>query len=149
MTATTSTLRSPIQFKSRPLYADKIVYANRLATTYLALNENVEPLNDVNVRKAIQMAIDRQGILDAIYGGEGVTVDGIYPAGSIGFTEANQGWLQYDPEGAKALLEEAGYADGFDLELSHDASASASIECTADHRREPAGGRHQCHHRAL
>ena len=109
-------------------YADQIVYANRLATTYVALNENVEPLNDVNVRKAIQMAIDRQGILDAIYGGEGVTVDGIYPAGSIGFTEDNQGWLQYDPEGAKALLEEAGYGDGFDMELSHDSTASASIQ---------------------
>ena len=108
-------------------YADSIVYANRLATTYMALNENVEPLNDVKVRKAIQMAIDRQSILDAIYAGEGVLVDGIYPAGSIGFTEDNQGWLQYDPEGAKALLEEAGYADGFDMELSADSTASASI----------------------
>ena len=64
-------------FKVNPLYADSIVYANRLATTYLALNENVEPLNDVNVRKAIQMAIDRQSILDAIYNSEGVLVDGI------------------------------------------------------------------------
>ena len=67
-------------FKVNPVYADNIVYANRLATTYIALNENVEPLNDVNVRKAIQMAIDRQSILDAIYNSEGVLVDGIYPA---------------------------------------------------------------------
>ena len=114
-------------FKINPMYSDNIVYANRLATTYLALNENVQPLDDVNVRKAIQMAIDRQSILDAIYAGEGVTVDGIYPAGSIGFTEENQGWLTYDPDGAKALLEEAGYGDGFDMELSADASASASV----------------------
>ena len=108
-------------------YADSVVYANRLATSYLTMNENVEPMNDVKVRKAIQMAIDRQSILDAIYGGEGTVIDGIYPAGSIGFTEENQGWLQYDPDGAKALLEEAGYGDGFDLEISADASASSSI----------------------
>ena len=108
-------------------YADSMVSANRLATTYLALNENVEPLNDVKVRKAIQMAIDRQTILDTLYMGAGTVVDGIYPVGSIGYTEENQGWLKYDPEGAKALLEEAGYADGFDLELSADASASSSI----------------------
>jgi peptide/nickel transport system substrate-binding protein len=107
-------------------YADQMVKVNRLGTYMFALNENVEPLNDVRVRKAIQMAIDRQSILDAIYNGHGVLVDGIYPAGSIGFTEDNQGWLQYDPEGAKALLAEAGYKDGFDLELSADSSANAN-----------------------
>ena len=73
------------------------------------------------------MAIDRQTILDTLYMGAATVVDGIYPVGSIGYTEENQGWLKYDPEGAKALLEEAGYADGFDLELSADASASSSI----------------------
>ena len=108
-------------------YADSIVAASRLGTTYLTMNENIEPMNDVNVRKAIQMAIDRQSILDYIYSGQGVTVDGIFPYGSIGYTEENQGWLQYDPEGAKALLEEAGYGDGFDLELAADSSSSSSV----------------------
>ena len=108
-------------------YEDKIVSANRLATTYLALNEAVEPLDDVRVRKAIQMAIDRQTILDTVYSGAGSIVDGIYARGLIGFTEDNQGWLQYDPEGAKELLAEAGYADGFDLEISSDNSASSSV----------------------
>ena len=108
-------------------YADDVVYANRLATSYLTMNENIEAMNDVNVRKAVQMAIDRQSILDAIYAGEGTVIDGIYPAGSIGFTEENQGWLQYDPDAAKALLEEAGYGDGFDLEISADSTASQNI----------------------
>ena len=107
-------------------YADQMVQVNRLGTYMFLLNEKVEPLNDVRVRKAIQMAVDRQSILDAIFNGHGVLVDGIYPAGSIGFTEDNQGWLKYDPEGAKALLAEAGYADGFDLELCADSSASAN-----------------------
>ncbi len=109
-------------------YADKIVSANRMSTTYLALNANVEPLNDVKVRQAVQMAIDRQSILDSIYGGEGALVDAILPKGVIGYSEENQGKINYDPEGAKALLEEAGYGDGFDMEIS--ASSSAAFATT-------------------
>ncbi len=109
-------------------YADKIVSANRLATTYFILNEAIEPLNDVNVRKAIQMAVDRQSILDSIYGGEGALVDGILPKGVIGYTEDNQGKISYDPEAAKALLEEAGYGDGFEMEIAVDSSSSQSVQ---------------------
>ena len=108
-------------------YTDRIVTGNRLATTYLALNENIEPLGDVRVRRAIQMAIDRQTILDSVYSGDGSLVDGIYPEGLIGYSADNQGWLTYDPEGAKALLAEAGYADGFAMELASDSSTSASV----------------------
>ena len=108
-------------------YEDQIVPSNRLAITYVVMNENYEPFSNVDVRKATQMAIDRQRILDEVYNGEGQLEDGIYPHGIIGFNEENQGWLQYDPEGAKALLEQAGYADGFDLELSADSSASSSV----------------------
>ena len=107
-------------------YADDIVTSNRLGTTYMALNENVEPLNDVKVRKAIQMAIDRQTILDTVYNGDGNLVDGIYPKGLIGYTEDNEGWLKYDPEQAKSLLAEAGYADGFTMEIAADNSSSDS-----------------------
>lgn len=115
-----------VQSTYETAYADQMTAVNRLGTYYITMNTQIEPMNDPKVRKAIQMAIDRQSILDAIFGGNGVLVDGIYPAGSIGFTEDNQGWLSYDPEGAKKLLEEAGYADGFDLELAADSSASAN-----------------------
>lgn len=108
-------------------YADQIVSANRLATTYLALNENVEPLNNVKVRQAVQMAIDRQAILDSVYSGNGTISDGIYPQGLIGYSTDNQGWLKHDVEGAKALLTEAGYPDGFTMELAADNSASSSV----------------------
>lgn len=108
-------------------YADKIVSVNRLGTYFMVMNTQVEPMGDVRVRQALQKAVDRQSILDAIYEGHGTLVDGIYPAGSIGFTEDNQGWLAYDPDGAKELLKEAGYEDGFDLELSANSSAVQSI----------------------
>lgn len=111
----------------RTQYADQIVEAQNLATTYLIMNENIEPLNNVDVRKAIQMAIDRESILQSVYSGDGTIPDGIYPQGLIGYTEDNQGWLQYDPEGAKALLAEAGYPDGFTMEIAADNSASDSV----------------------
>ena len=109
-------------------YADKIVSSNRLATTYLIMNEDDQYLSDVNVRKAIQMAIDRQSILDTVYSGDGNLCDGIYPKGLIGYSEDFQGWLKYDPDAAKKLLEDSGYSDGeIKMELSADSSASSSV----------------------
>ena len=118
---------SVVESTYKTQYADKIVSANRLATTYFIMNENNEYLKDVNVRKAIQMAIDRQSILDTVYSGEGNLCDGIYPKGLIGYSEDNQGWLKYDPDGAKKLLEDAGYKDGdISFEIATDSSDSAN-----------------------
>ncbi|MCR5053493.1 MAG: ABC transporter substrate-binding protein, partial [Lachnospiraceae bacterium] len=109
-------------------YADNMVSVNRLGIYYFLLNEKIEPLSNVQVRKAIQMAIDRQSMLDSIYSGDGKLEDGIYPSGCLYYCDENQGWLQYDPEGAKTLLEEAGYADGFDLEISMDSDADEAVK---------------------
>ena len=119
---------SVIDSTYKTAYADKIVSSNRLATTYLILNEDDQYLSDVNVRKAIQMAIDRQSILDTVYSGDGNLCDGIYPKGLIGYSEENQGWLKYDPDAAKKLLEDSGYTDGeIKMELAADSSASSSV----------------------
>lgn len=119
---------SVVESTYKTAYADKIVTSNRLATTYLILNEDDPYLGDVNVRKAIQMAIDRQSILDTVYSGDGNLCDGIYPKGLIGYSEENQGWLKYDPDAAKKLLEDSGYTDGeIKMELAADSSASSSV----------------------
>lgn len=107
-------------------YPDQIVQGPRVGITYFTMNFNKEPFKDVKVRKAVQMAIDRQAILDALYGGRGQIEQGIFPHGLIGFN-ADQEEIKYDPEGAKALLAEAGYADGFDMEIAADSSASDTI----------------------
>jgi len=109
-------------------YADSIVSIDRLGMNYLMLNEKSGPLSDVSVRRAIQMAVDRQSILDSVYSGDGVLEDGIFPVGCFGYSQSNQGWLKYDPSGAKKLLEEAGYANGFDMELALDSGASEVIK---------------------
>lgn len=107
-------------------YPDQIVSAPRVGITYVTMNQKIAPLEDVRVRKAIQMSIDRQAILDALYGGRGQVEQGIFPHGLIGFN-ANQAPITYDPEGAKALLAEAGYGDGFTMELAADSSASSTM----------------------
>ncbi|MBQ7557520.1 MAG: ABC transporter substrate-binding protein [Lachnospiraceae bacterium] len=109
-------------------YADSIVSVDRLGMNYFILNEKIGPLSDVSVRKAIQMAVDRQSILDSIYSGDGKLEDGIFPSGCLSYSTDNQGWLKYDPEGAKKLLSDAGYPNGFDMEVSLDSSAAETAK---------------------
>ena len=71
---------------------------------------------DVRIRQAISMAIDRETIVQALYGeiGESATHGPMTP-NIFGYVDL--GVVPYDPEQAKALLAEAGYPDGFDLNL--------------------------------
>ena len=107
-------------------YPDQIVQGPRVGIVYFTMNFNKEPFQDVRVRKAVQMSIHRQAILDALYGGRGQVEQGIFPHGLIGFNP-DQEEIKYDPEAAKALLAEAGYADGFDMEIAADSSASDTM----------------------
>lgn len=107
-------------------YPEQIVQGPRVGIVYFTMNFNKEPFQDVRVRKAVQMSIDRQAILDALYGGRGQVEQGIFPHGLIGFNP-DQEEIKYDPEAAKALLAEAGYADGFDMEIAADSSASDTM----------------------
>lgn len=107
-------------------YPDQIVQGPRVGIVYFTMNFNKEPFQDVRVRKAVQMSIDRQAILDALYGGRGQVEQGIFPHGLIGFNP-DQEEIKYDPEAAKALLAEAGYVDGFDMEIAADSSASDTM----------------------
>lgn len=107
-------------------YPDQIVQGPRVGIVYFTMNFNKEPFQDVRVRKAVQMSIDRQAILDALYGGRGQVEQGIFPHGLIGFNP-DQEEIKYDPEAAKALLAETGYADGFDMEIAADSSASDTM----------------------
>ena len=96
------------------IYQDELYSVQRIGITYIALNESIAPLDDVRVRKALQLALDRSMLLDAVYSGRGLIENGIFPHGLYGFNPRLPD-IPFDPEQAKELLREAGYPDGFDL----------------------------------
>ena len=83
---------------------------------YLAMNTERAPFDDVRVRQAINMAIDRDAIIEAVYLGAGVKAKNPIPPTIWSYNDAVVDY-EYDPEGARALLAEAGYPDGFKTNL--------------------------------
>jgi peptide/nickel transport system substrate-binding protein len=81
-----------------------------------------KPLGDVRVRQAINYAIDREAVSEALYAGDGVPSSEIALPGSEDYSEDTADLYTYDPEKARQLLAEAGYADGFTI-----AAASTSF----------------------
>jgi peptide/nickel transport system substrate-binding protein len=75
------------------------------------------PLGEPAVRQAINHAFDREAILEGIAGGHGTVTTQVFRADSPGFDPALDEAYPYDPERAQELLAEAGYADGFTLDL--------------------------------
>jgi peptide/nickel transport system substrate-binding protein len=74
------------------------------------------PLKDVRVRRAISKAINRQALVERVMEGAAVSTGQLMPEGLFGYTPALKPEA-YDVEGAKKLLAEAGYPDGFAITL--------------------------------
>ena len=75
-----------------------------------------EPLTKKKVRQAINMAIDKQSIVDNIYMGMAIKAKNGIPPFMLGYNDDIEDY-PYDPERAKELLAEAGYPDGFEVTL--------------------------------
>ncbi|MCB1492736.1 MAG: polyamine ABC transporter substrate-binding protein [Rhodobiaceae bacterium] len=82
----------------------------------LHLNTTKSPLDNLKVREAISLAINQDQMVQ--FQGDGFTQAGqsAVPSNNLGFT-ADNGMLGYDPAKAKALLAEAGFADGFTIPM--------------------------------
>jgi peptide/nickel transport system substrate-binding protein len=74
------------------------------------------PLKDARVRRAISKAINRQALVERVMEGAAVSTGQLMPEGLFGYTGALKPEA-YDVEGAKKLLAEAGYPDGFTITL--------------------------------
>ena len=83
-----------------------------LITQYISLNTNVEPLNDVRVRRALNHAVNVDAIIRDLLRGQAKRSSQPLQPGVLGYDPSIAPY-EYDPARARALLAEAGYPNGF------------------------------------
>ena len=76
------------------------------------MNNDRKPFTDMRVRQALMLAIDRKAVMEGAYSGLGTPIGSHYAPADEGYIDLT-GVLPYDPDKAKKLLAEAGYANGF------------------------------------
>lgn len=87
-----------------------------LNISYLAFNLQKVPVNDRRVREALDMAVDRDGIFRALFPrGDAIQAVNAMPPGIPGYNDALKN--VFDPGKAKALLTQAGFPNGFEIDL--------------------------------
>jgi oligopeptide transport system substrate-binding protein len=89
---------------------DSLRITRYLGIYFYRFNTTVWPLGDVRVRKALAMSIDRTAIVEKITKGGQVPAHTLTPPDTAGYTSLAH--VPYDPVAARALLAEAGFADG-------------------------------------
>ena len=104
-----------------------------MSVYYIGLNQLVPALSDLRVRQALAYALDKQTIVDTVYGETATVADDIFPDNHWSHNPDVTKY-EYNPEKAKSLLEEAGYTmndstgyyekDGQTLHLTYDMSTS-------------------------
>ena len=102
------------RLKENPPAGSVVLEKPSLAYVWLGINKDNEALQDVRIRRAIQHAIDREVVVDAAYFGAASVGNGIIAPGLPGSRDSVT--YDYDPDKARALLEEAG-ATGLNVTL--------------------------------
>ncbi len=85
---------------------------------YLALNEKTVPaFKDIRVRQAMNYAVDKESIVRDVLNGSGVIASGPFSAVFGDWADPSVQPYAYDPDKAKQLLKDAGYANGFTVKF--------------------------------
>lgn len=110
-----SVARNLAQFKGDKRF--QVLVGGSRAKTIVAINNKKKPLDDVRVRRAISMAIDRKQAVEAMAEGFGTPIGSFYVPGAPGHVDLS-GVNAYNPERARALLKEAGITTPLELKLT-------------------------------
>jgi peptide/nickel transport system substrate-binding protein len=118
------------QFRADPRFT--VAVGSTEGETILAINNKKPPFDDLKVRRAISYAIDRKAIIDGALSGEAKPIGSHFSPLHPAYVDLT-GRYPHDPAKAKALLAEAGHADGFaaTLKLPPPAYARRSGEILA------------------
>jgi ABC-type transport system substrate-binding protein len=103
-----------VQDPNNPLSADLRMGAG-MCTSTIGLNNRLAPFDDVRVRQAFNYALDKERLIETFSGGNGFAADGPLPPGMPGYGGLDGKSYAYDPNKARQLLAEAGYADPADM----------------------------------
>jgi peptide/nickel transport system substrate-binding protein len=104
-----------IEVKNDPAFKDLIIQGGQLHTGYVTMNVKIKPFDNVKVRQAVNMAINKDRIV-RIINGRAVPANQPLPPSMPGYAKDYKGY-PFDVAKAKELLAEAGLADGFETEL--------------------------------
>jgi peptide/nickel transport system substrate-binding protein len=102
------------QFEADPRF--QVLVGSTEGETILSTNNKMPPFDNVKVRQALAHAIDRQAIIDGAMFGLGTPIGTHFAPHNPAYVDLTA-QSAYDPEKAKALLAEAGFADGFETTL--------------------------------
>lgn len=105
-----------LKYKNDPQWADNLIEVPELFTRHIAFNCEKPPFDKKLVRQAICHAIDGPTLIETLLQGKAYPATGIFPPSLSAYDPDLKG-LEYDPDKARALLEEAGYPDGFEFEI--------------------------------
>jgi len=101
----------------------QIVPRDPFTILYLGINQAIPELQDVRVREALSMAIDKQQLIDQTLPEGTQLATQFIPPVVAGYND-DVTTFEYDPEAAKALLAEAGYPNGFTLDFNYPTGVS-------------------------
>lgn len=108
-------LKVVAELRKDPEYAPYLLDTINLHTSYISYDCSSPPFDRVEVRQAVNHAVDRERINQEVFSGLAVTAKSLLPPGLLGYDPRLRGYA-YDPEKARALLRQAGYATGFSLD---------------------------------
>jgi ABC-type transport system substrate-binding protein len=98
---------------SHSLNSELVTAAPAFSVQYIGLNVNEPPLDDIKVRQALNLAIDKKEIATIVLGDQVVPAKGILPPGFPGYNESISGY-EFEPEKALQLLRDSKYGDDLD-----------------------------------
>ncbi len=104
-----------LQIRNDPKYKDLIIEGGQLQTGYVTMNVQMKPFDKVEVRQAVNMAIDKARIVKII-NNRAVPANQPLPPTMPGYDKEYKGYA-FDPEKAKELLKQAGLEKGFETTL--------------------------------
>jgi oligopeptide transport system substrate-binding protein len=92
-----------------PFY-DQLSITSELSFYYIGFNTDEPPFDDVNIRRAFSLAIDKEKLISLVFAGTMQAAYGVLPPGIPGYNQALAG-LEYDIEEARELIAQSSYGD--------------------------------------